>query len=148
MTHSDVDALVELASAAAEALFSGDARRYAELVNHADDYTLMPPGGGEPIRGFDSSEESLAAMAAYFQGGTAEVELVQVYASGDLVVLVLIERHHGRVGGLPRQAYDLRVTCVFRCDHGVWRLVHRHADPLAHHISADVMARLARGAAA
>ncbi len=147
MTISDVDELVQLASAAAKALFSGDARRYAELVNHADDYTLMPPGGGAPVRGFDTSEQSMSATAAYFQGGTAEVELVQAYASGDLVVLVLIERHHGRVGGLPRQAYDLRVTFVFRRDEGVWRLVHRHADPLAHGIGADLMARLARGAA-
>jgi ketosteroid isomerase-like protein len=56
--------------------------------------------------------------------------MVQTYASGDLVVLVLLERQHGEVGGLPPQDWDLRVTLVYRSEGSQWRLVHRHADPL------------------
>ena len=148
MTDSDVDELMYCVTEAADALFNGDARRYADLVAHADDYTLLPPFGGEPVRGFDDSDPSLAATDAYFQGGTVQVEMVQSYACAELAVLVLIERHHGRVGGLPPQDHDLRVTVVFRRDEGRWRLVHRHADPLVHGIGADLMARLSRGAAA
>ena len=92
----------------------------------------MAPLGGETRRGFDGSDEALEAMARYFQGGEAVVDLVQSYVSGDLVVLVMIERQHGKVGGLPDQDLSLRVTLVFRREASGWRLVHRHADPLVH----------------
>ena len=83
-------------------------------------------------------------MERYFQGGEAELELVQSYASGDIVVLVVIERQHGEVGGLPDQDWSLRVTLVFRREGSEWRLVHRHADPLVHSISLEQVAALAR----
>jgi ketosteroid isomerase-like protein len=80
-----------------------------------------------------------------FRGGEADLELVETYASGDLAVLVAIERQHGEVGGLPDQDWSLRVTLVFRREGSQWRLVHRHADPLDHAISMEHMAVLARG---
>jgi ketosteroid isomerase-like protein len=80
-----------------------------------------------------------------FQGGEAELELVQTYVSGDMAVLVVIERQHGEVGGLPDQDWSLRVTLVFRREGTRWRLAHRHADPLVHPVRPDLMAALARG---
>jgi ketosteroid isomerase-like protein len=47
-----------------------------------------------------------------------------------LAVLVAVERQHGEVGELPSQEWSLRITLVFRRGAGVWRLAHRHADPL------------------
>jgi len=73
-------------------LYPRDMRRNLTLIRHADDYTLMAPFGGEPTRGFDASSERLEAIERYFQAGEADVELVQSYASGDIVVLVVIER--------------------------------------------------------
>jgi ketosteroid isomerase-like protein len=105
----------------------------------------MAPIGGEPSRGFDASPEALDATARFFQNGDAELELVDSYASGDLVVLVAIERQHGEVGGLPDQDWSLRVTLVYRREGSEWRLVHRHADPLVHGISMEQAAALARG---
>ena len=55
----------------------GDMRRYATLITHSDDYTLMAPFGGAPTRGFDDSSERLAELARYFRAGTSELELVQ-----------------------------------------------------------------------
>jgi ketosteroid isomerase-like protein len=60
-------------------------------------------------------------------------------------VLVVIERQHGEVGGLPDQDWSLRVTWVFRRDGSEWRQVHRHADPLVHGISLEQLSALARG---
>ena len=80
-----------------------------------------------------------------FRGGEADLELVQSHASGDMAVLVAIERQHGEVGGMPDQDWSLRVTLVFRREGPGWRLVHRHADPLVHAISMEHMAALARG---
>jgi ketosteroid isomerase-like protein len=79
------------------------------------------------------------------RGGEADLELVETYASGDMAVLVAIERQHGEVGGMPDQDWSLRVTLVFRHEGSEWQLVHRHADPLVHVISMEHMAALARG---
>jgi ketosteroid isomerase-like protein len=106
----------------------------------------MPPYGGETARGFDV-ESALESTPEMFRGGEADLELVETYASGDLAVLVAIERQHGEVGGLPDQDWSLRVTLVFRREGSQWRLVHRHADPLVHAISMEHMAVLARGQA-
>jgi ketosteroid isomerase-like protein len=105
----------------------------------------MAPSGGEPRRGFDASDQAVDALARYFQGGEAEVQMFQSYAPGDLVVLVAIERQHGEVGGLPDQDWSLRVTLGFRREGTEWRLVHRHADPLVHGIGQEQLAALARG---
>jgi hypothetical protein len=99
---------------------------------------------GETARGFDA-EAALESTPKMFRGGEADLELVESYASGDLAVLVAIERQHGEVGGLPDQDWSLRVTLVFRAEGSEWRLVHRHADPLVHAISMEHMAVLARG---
>jgi len=137
--------LIRRTAEAASALIRGDIRTYITLIPHAADYTLMDPFGGEPTRGFDASGESLQALERFFQGGEGELEVVESYTSGDLVVLVVIERQHGQVGGLPEQDLSLRVTWVFRREGSEWRQVHRHADPLVHGISLEQLAALARG---
>jgi ketosteroid isomerase-like protein len=145
VTDGELAELIGRTAEAASALIRGDIRAYIALLPHADDYTLMDPLGGEPTRGFDASSESLEAFERFFQGGEAELEVVESYASEDLAVLVVIERQHGRVGGLPEQDLSLRVTWVFRREGSEWRQVHRHADPLLHGISLEQMAALARG---
>ncbi|WP_328468098.1 nuclear transport factor 2 family protein [Actinoplanes sp. NBC_00393] len=145
MAEQDVEHLLTLVSDAAGAFINGDMRRYAELIRHTDDYTLMPPFGGDPVRGFDDSVESLAATARWFTGGEARVELVESYISGDLAVLVVLEHNRGVVGGRPAQDWPLRVTLVFRREDGEWRLAHRQADILLHRTDPDLAAALARG---
>ena len=142
----ELAALVRRISEAAEALISGDTKRYAALIRHAHDYTLMSPYGGDPVRGFDDSDEALDALARFFRGGEANVEIVETYTSGDLAVLVVIERQHGTVGDLPDQDWSLRVTWVFRrTAESDWELVHRHADALVHAIDHERLGALARG---
>ena len=104
----------------------------------------MNPFGGAPAR-YDDRTESLKASATYFKAGEAKLELAQVHAWGDTVLLVMIERQHGQVGGLPDQDWSLRVPQVYRRDVSDWQLVHRHADPLVHAIDLEQAAALARG---
>ena len=54
ITDEELAELVERVREATGALMQGDVRRYLGLVNHAPDYTLMPPTGGPTRRGFDS----------------------------------------------------------------------------------------------
>ena len=113
VTDGDVTELVRSTADAASAYIRGDIRRYLTLIKHGDDYTLMAPYGGEPRRGFNA-EEALESTPKMFRGGEADLELVETYASGDMAVLVAIERQHGEVGGMPDQDWSLRVTLVFR----------------------------------
>jgi|GEM_PF-901829 len=138
--------LVSTSEARASAFMRGDMDQWSSMTRIADDFTLMQPFGGEASRGFEMSPERLARLASYFKNGDAKVELVQSYASGDLVVLAVIERQHGEVGGLPDQDWSLRVTLVYRRQGAEWWLVHRHADPLVRHVGLETAAALARGA--
>lgn len=137
--------LIRLWSTAAQVALDGDLRRYAGLANHSTDYTLIPPNGGDPRRGFDGSDEAVEWWAQTFRGGQVELEVFQTYASGDLAVLVAVERQHATAGGLPRQEWSLRITLVFRRDGHEWHLVHRHADPLTRPIDPALFAAIARG---
>lgn len=109
------------------------------------DFTLMQPFGGPASHGFNASPERLAELSRFFKNGETALEVVQTHASDRLVVLVMLERQHGEVGGLPDQNWSLRVTEVYRKDGSEWQLVHRHADPLLHRISLQQAAILARG---
>jgi ketosteroid isomerase-like protein len=131
---------------AAQALIGGDIEGYVGRIKHADDYTLMSPYGGDPVRGFDDSEGARAGLARFFHGGKARVEVVETYASDDLAVLVVIERQNGTIGDLPDQDWSLRVTWVFRrTPESEWEAVHRHADALVHPIDHERLGVLARG---
>ncbi len=145
ITREDIEALVRDVGEAAEAYIRGDLETYLRLIHHADDYTLMSPFGGDVVHGFDPTPEQLAATSEYFRSGEAETEVVATYASGDLVVLAVIERQHGEVGGLPDQDWSLRVTMVFRRTGDQWQQVHRHADALVHPIDLDQLSALAGG---
>ena len=139
--------LIRRSAEANTALMRGDTDRYRALNPHADDFTLMSPFGGTPTRGSDLTDERWEAIGRFFRNGTFEQEVVQSYGSADMVVLVIIERCHVAVGGLPAQEWPLRVTLVYCREGSDWRLAHRHADPLGNGVSLEQAAALARGAA-
>jgi ketosteroid isomerase-like protein len=146
ITDEDLDVLVARVREATGALMQGDVRRYLELVDEAPDYTLMPPTGGPTRRREELSPEALEGLEAFFSGGgDGDLELEQTYTSGDLAVLVGVERQHGPLAGLPDQEWPLRVTLVFRREESGWRLVHRHADALVHPIGMELLSRLSAG---
>jgi hypothetical protein len=90
ITDEELAELIRRTAEAGSAYMRGDMRRYLALITHADDYTLMAPFGGPPTRGFDGSSERLAELERYFKAGESELELVQSYATRDMVVLVTI----------------------------------------------------------
>jgi ketosteroid isomerase-like protein len=136
--------LVRVTEEATSAFMRGDMDRYLALTPHARGFTLMNPFGGPPARYQDRSE-SLRAAASYFKAGEAKLEVAEAHVWDDTVVLVMIERQHGEVGGLPDQDWPLRVTQIYRRDGSEWLLVHRHADPLVHGVGLEQAAVLARG---
>jgi ketosteroid isomerase-like protein len=143
MSDDELTELLRRTSESVPAFIRGDMRRWHALQPHSGGYTLMPPFGG--VRhGFDPSDENLDALAAYFHDGDGELEVVQAEMSGDLALIVGIERQHGIVGDLPAQDWSIRVTLVYRREDGEWRLLHRHADVLVHEIELAQLSALAR----
>jgi ketosteroid isomerase-like protein len=138
-------ALVARSHAANAALLQGDVERWQALSPLTEDFVLMSPFGGAPSHG-QYTPEKLASIGRFFRNGQLEQEVVQTFATDDMVVLALIERAQVEVGGLPAQPWALRVTLVYQRDGDTWRLAHRHADPLAHGIALEQAARLGRGA--
>jgi ketosteroid isomerase-like protein len=144
ISDEELAELVRRTGEATSAFMRGDMDRYLALTPHARGFTLMNPFGGPPAR-YEDRSESLRAAASYFKAGEAKLEVTDAHVWGDTVVLVMIERQHGEVGGLPDQDWPLRVTHVYRRDGSGWQLVHRHADPLVHAIELEEAAALARG---
>jgi ketosteroid isomerase-like protein len=137
--------LVRRAADGNDAFMNGDMDRWLALTPHAADFSLISPFGGWTAAGFDASPERLAAMARNFTSATTGLEVIATYCTADMVVLAVVERQHGVVGGLPTQDWSLRVTLVYRRDGKDWLLVHRHADPLVDGITLDQLAIIARG---
>ena len=143
-TTEEVAELIQRSAESNAALMRGDIDRYRALITLTEDFTLMSPFGGAPTHGVDMTGERWKAMARFFRNGTLEQEVVQSYASADMIVLAIIERAHVEVGGLPAQEWPLRVTLVYRREGAEWRLAHRHADPLVAGVSLEQAAALAR----
>ena len=129
------------------AFMNGRMERWFELARISAEFTLMQPFGGPASHGFKGTPERLAEMSRYFRRGTTSLEVAQVHASAEQIVLVMIERQHAEVGGLPEQDWSLRVTEVYRKSGEHWDMVHRHADPLVHPITLEQASVIARGEA-
>ena len=145
ISPADLAELIERMDEAAAAYIRGDIRHYLSLFDHPEDYTLMPPYGGETARGYAPTDEEIAETSRFFASGEARLDVVESYVSGNLAVLVAVERQHGVVGGSEDQDWSLRVTLVFRRSSDRWQLVHRHADALVHEMPWDLFTQIARG---
>lgn len=143
-TDSEVAALIQRSADANAALMRGDVDQYRASVPLTDDFTLMSPFGGAPTHG-QIAEARWQAMKRFFRNGTLEQELIQSWATADMVVLAVIERCRVEVGDVPLQDWALRVTLVYRRVGAEWRLAHRHADPLGRGVSVEQAAAIARG---
>ena len=131
MVAEDLDRAVERSHRAVAAVFRGDPGPAKALFSDDDDVTLGNPFGPYAC-GRKKVEETLAgAASSYRDGEVTGVELVAKYVSDGLACVVEVERGHAKVGGSDQTAtLALRVTSVFRLEHDVWKLVHRHADPI------------------
>lgn len=143
----EIASVIARAAQAHEHLMRGDIEAYRLAIEVAPDLILMDPFGGVPT-GAPKSDAHWQRIGRIFQDGRhSDFQTLGSYRSGDLIVLVANERAHVAVGALPVQDWALRVTLVFRRDAGSWRLVHRHADPLAEGISLQEAGRITLGQA-
>jgi ketosteroid isomerase-like protein len=104
----------------------------------ASDMFVFPPFGGTAPESGAGLLQAQRRTAAQFKGGSGKIELVKAMSSGDLLVLVLIERNEVNFAGRAApHPWILRTTQVFRRDGDRWVRLHRHADPLVRQRSLD-----------
>ncbi len=144
ITAAELAEIVAQTEAANNAWMCGDARAYDALNTHEEDFTIMGPFGGPTSKGYRAWSERSSNIVKNFKNGACKLRVIQSYASGDILVLVLEEDQHGEIGGQPDQPWQLRVTQVYRREGDTWKVVHRHADPLSRLRPVQESAALAR----
>jgi ketosteroid isomerase-like protein len=71
------------------------------------------------------------AASNYRDGEIVGFENVAKHVTPELAYIVEVERYKAKVsGGEELAPIALRVTSIFRREDGVWKIVHRHADPI------------------
>jgi ketosteroid isomerase-like protein len=111
---------------------NGDARLWKEIASRREDATLMG-GWGAYEKGWNDAGNWYERAAGRFKesGAKVKVEYLASAVSGDMAYTVAIERSEVRLADQYKTApMALRVTHLFRREDGVWKLIHRHADPL------------------
>ena len=103
-----------------------------ELWSQADDVTLANPFG-PAVRGWPRvSAAADYASGRMRDGEVTDVETLASYLSSELASVLEIERWRSRIGDREDvAAFELRVTTTFRRENDEWKIVHRHADPIA-----------------
>ena len=128
----DLDEAIERYHAAMTPFAKGDPRPVKELYSHADDVMLANPFG-PAVRGWAAASARLDfASSRMHDGDVTRFEEVARYESGDLCVLHETEDWQSRIADRDDvEPWQLRVTTTLRREDGEWRVVHRHADPIA-----------------
>jgi ketosteroid isomerase-like protein len=129
--EDDVDDFIEQFTLAQGELLKGNPEPAKNLCSHRQDVTLANPLG-PVVRGWEQVAAATDQAASQFRDGEyVGVEDVTKYVTPELAYIVRIERAKAKVGG--QQAVSpitLRATMIMRPEDGVWKIVHRHADPI------------------
>jgi len=117
---------------AAAAYVRGDAAPLGRIAAREGDATFFAPRGGF-VQGADEVCSTYEHDATGFApGGDSNFVILQMAASDGLAYWVGFQRATTHMRGQAEAVpFNLRVTEVFRREGGEWKLVHRHADPLA-----------------
>ena len=129
----DVDQLIEQYQLALGEFVKGNPEPVQKLYSHRDDVTLANPLVGPPARGWEQVAEAQRRGASQLRDGEITgFEVIAKYVTPELAYVVWLERQQAKVGGRQDVTpFTLRVTMIFRPEDGTWKVVHRHADPIA-----------------
>ena len=130
-TVDDLDRATEQFDLAQRELLKGNPAPVQMLFSHRHDVTLLNPFS-PPAHGWEQVAATTERAASYLaDGNVVAVENLAKYVTPELAYIVRVERATAKVGGREDVApIALRVTMIFRSEDGVWKIVHRHADPI------------------
>lgn len=99
---------------------------FLELWSHTPDASIMAAVGGYRV-GYDEVSKLLRWVSRRLTSGSYEVQTLTAQEDHDLAMSVELERLTDPADG---RETTLRITHVYRREHGSWRLLHRHAEAL------------------
>ena len=138
MAALEFDQVVEQSHLAWGEFVKGNPEPAKKLFSHRDDVTLGNPFG--PFaRGWKQVAETMERAASQYRDGQASgFDTVAKYVAPELGYLIEVERYRAKIGGRSdNSSVALRVTSILRREDGVWKIVHRHADPITSPQPAD-----------
>ena len=132
MAASDFDEVIEQSHLALGEFVKGNPEPLKNIYSHREDVSLANPFG-PATRGWKQAAEIMHRAASnYTDGEVTGFENVAKYVTPALAYIVEVERYKAKVGGSQDiVSIVLRVTSIFRPEDSIWKLVHRHADPIA-----------------
>ena len=127
----DLDEVIEQSHLTLGEIVKGDPEPLKMVYSHREDVSLANPFG-PPVRGWEQAAAIIERAASnYKDGEIVGFENVAKYVTPELAYIVEVERYKAKVGGGEKLApISLRVTSIYRREDGVWKIVHRHADPI------------------
>jgi ketosteroid isomerase-like protein len=105
---------------------NGDPNAFASAWAHSADVTVAGGFGGPVVRGWDTLAPRLGRISGTYTDTEFTTERIIAHATSELAFVVQHERFLRPGAEHPYQEY--RVTMIFRCEGGPWKLIHRHAD--------------------
>jgi ketosteroid isomerase-like protein len=131
MAHTSFESFMQTRRRVAAAYVNGDPKPLSEISTANDPATFFGPGGGIE-QGAAHVVEVNEAGSYRFHDGTTELEVLHSGSDGNLGYWTGYQNASVRTDGKDAPtAMKLRVTEIFRRENGEWKLIHRHADPLA-----------------
>ena len=130
--QKDFESFMQARAEAGESFVNGDPAGILALTTRHAASTFFGPGGGY-VSGVEEVIANHAQGAQAFEpGGSNELEILQLSASGRVAYWVGLQHSTVRRRGTETPVpLKLRVTEIYRHEDGGWKLVHRHADLLA-----------------
>jgi ketosteroid isomerase-like protein len=127
----DLDEVIEQSHLTLGEIVKGNPEPLKMVYSHREDASLANPFG-PPVRGWEQAAAIIERAASnYKDGEIVGFENVAKYVTPELAYIVEVERYKAKVGGGEKLApISLRVTSIYRREDGVWKIVHRHADPI------------------
>jgi ketosteroid isomerase-like protein len=127
----DLDEVIEQSHLTLGEIVKGNPEPLKMVYSHREDVSLANPFG-PPVRGWEQAAATIERAASnYNDGEIVGFENVAKYVTPELAYIVEVERYKAKVGGGEKLApISLRVTSIYRREDGVWKIVHRHADPI------------------
>jgi ketosteroid isomerase-like protein len=119
---------IEQCRAALHGFVGGDHEPMRQLFSQREDVVLCNPW--VPVaHGPTEVAETLEEAASHFADGDIKFQTVEQNSTGDLGYVIEIEEFTAKLDGKAGSG-ALRVTMILRLEDGVWRVAHRHADPI------------------
>jgi hypothetical protein len=128
----NLDDTIDKSHAALGDFATGDPAAVKLLFSHRDDVMLANPFGPAAAGWKAASDAMDFASSRFREGHLRGFDRIARYETSDLAVIHETEHWRAKVAGRDEHSeFDLRVTTTFRVEDDTWKIVHRHADPIA-----------------